>query len=75
MHVTITTPPVERIVTVEMSEAEAETLRILCEHTGGAPNHSRRKHTDALNKALYDADIQYRGDQVTGSTYFKTEEV
>ncbi len=34
MKVTITTPPVERVVTIEMSEAEAETLRILCQLVG-----------------------------------------
>lgn len=75
MHVTITTPPVKRIVTIEMSEAEAETLRILRQHVGGDILHSRRWHIDTLDKALDRAGIQCNGDPCHGSVYFNTEEV
>lgn len=75
MHVTITT----EILTIEMSEIEAQTLRILCQHAGGDPHHSRRKHMDALDKALHLAGIlcyEGPGDQrADGSVYFKDEEV
>lgn len=75
MKVTITTPPVEKIVTVEMSEAEAQTLRIICGHIGGDPNNSRRKHIDALYRALSHAGILCDYDSYpTGSIYFKDEE-
>ena len=77
MHATITTPkPIERIVTIEMSETEARTLRILSHHVGGDANLSRRKHIDALENALSQAGIPYHEDQkVTGSIYLTDTEV
>ncbi len=76
MHVTITTLPVQRIVTVEMSEVEAEALRNVCQSVGGDPVLISRRYIDALDGALYQAGIQCGDDQeTTGSTYFKTKEV
>lgn len=57
MKVTIKTPPVERIVTIEMSEDAAQSLRIICDRIGGDPDTSGRRHFDNLKKALDMAGI------------------
>lgn len=50
-------PPVECLIQVEMTEREAETLRIVCAKVGSDPEKSRRKDTDALDKALREAGV------------------
>ncbi len=58
MKVTIETPPVDRVVVVEMSEEVAQTLLIVCDNVGGSVWYSRRRNTDALAKVLTDAGIK-----------------
>lgn len=37
---------------VTLSKDEAESLRFVCNNVAGCPEKSRRKHTDAINRAL-----------------------
>ena len=57
MKVTITTP-VERIVTIEMSEDETRSLLIVCGHIGGHSTTTRRGHFDDLSRTLRKAHIE-----------------
>ncbi len=52
MKVTTHTPPTKRLVTIEMTEDEAQSLRIICTRIAGHPNKSRRGHFDWLALAL-----------------------
>ena len=56
MKVTIK-PPVERTVTIEMTENEAQSLLIICGYIGGFST-TRRGHFDNLSRALKGADIK-----------------
>jgi len=49
--------PTPDTIVIHMSVVEARTLKQICQHVGGDPNASPRKHTDALNRALSDAGV------------------
>lgn len=48
-------PPV--LIEITMSESEAVTLFAITQRVGGLPHNTRRKHTDALGRALQSAGI------------------
>lgn len=52
----IPTPP--SMVTLTMTLLEAQTLKQITMNTGGDPDYSARKHTDAINEALYKAGVR-----------------
>lgn len=70
-----TVPAVELVLT----EDEAHTLAFILAKIGGDPTRSRRKHCDAISKALERAQIfwhkgQGRDLHVGGQIYFSIEE-
>ncbi len=79
MKVTIETPPPivpKPVVTIEMSEDEAESLLIICDHIGGG-QASRRVHFDHLSKELRLAGIKkpiVTGTREVGAIYFEGRE-
>lgn len=46
-----------RVLTIELTEDEATTLRTLCGFVGGDMHNSRRKHTEELSDLLSALDI------------------
>ena len=78
MKVTIN-PSTERTVTIEMTESEAVTLRIVCQFIGGDMHQSRRRHIDDIDEELREAglDLPHDGklsDTPTGGIHFPDEE-
>lgn len=75
----ITPPPTTRIVVLEMTEDEAETLMLVCANVGGDQQKSRRRDTNSISKVLGKLGIKRatgKTAQITSenSIYFKGEE-
>lgn len=51
-------------IEITMTETEAETLLAVTNRIGGAPHNTRRKHTDALTRALKEAGISIPQDSI-----------
>lgn len=45
------------VYTLELTEDEALTLRVVLNNIGGDPRTTRRHLTDAINNALYEAGV------------------
>lgn len=69
----------EEAFTLTLSKDEAETLRIIFNVIGGSPVSSRRKHTDAMDRALYESNVarlivdEIDGASRRGVIYFKDD--
>jgi hypothetical protein len=73
-------PAGPRIITIEMPEEVAESLKVVCHNIGGTPD-GRRGHIDAINSALSSAGVKTLQNSsqyiapgtsiVTGSLYFR----
>jgi hypothetical protein len=68
--------PVKPSVILELSGNEVEALRYVLLRVGGSPDTTRRKHTDAISRALTEAGIEIpsfaRSEVVAnGSIFFK----
>lgn len=66
----VTTKKSETVYELTLSEAEAETLRAVCDNVAGSPTESRRKHTDAINRALRLAGVDSSGRPAHGCIGF-----
>lgn len=63
---TATTRPIsQRIIILELSEEEAETLRCVVRSVAGSPTISRRKHTHSIENALRGVGVKDIGPRAS----------
>lgn len=61
-----------KYIELTLSMPEAQTLVDVCEHIGGCPDNSRRKHTDSIRLALIGCGIKVNGSDMEGSVHIES---
>lgn len=62
------------IYNLELSQEEAEALRATVGHITGSLSNSRRKHTSAIYRALGDAGVNYKDEDLSGNLNFGADD-